>query len=1144
MKNILLFFVVIITLFTTEISAQNEHYRVVENSFEKVKINFTVDPISPVDVKTDQGFFTRLTTDGYISSTSVGNPELPVMVKMIEIPLCDGIHITATPGDFVIYDAAELGINHPVFPAQPSYSKSHEGTIDLIKNASTYATNAFYEAELATVEKVGILRDMNLATVYVSPIQYNPVTNQIKIYTSVDVEITFDNADMPGTYQMKSKYGNGVFLGTQSMVINPIHPENRDEISSAPIKYLIVANAMFRGQLDNFINWKKKKGYIVEIGYTDQSSVGTTTTSIKNYILSHYTNATDTNPAPTYVLLVGDIAQLPTYTGVSSTAHKTDLYYFTWTSGDNIPDCYYGRFSAQNISQLTPQIEKTLMYEQYEMPDYSYLDKAVLVAGTDANFGPTHANGQMNYLSSNYVNTGYGYSTVYLHLYNCSSQAATIRSEIGAGVGYANYTAHCGADGWGDPSFSTSHIPSMNNANKYGLMIGNCCLSGKFDESECFGEAIVRVADKGAFAYIGASNSTYWDEDFYWSVGARSSINANPTYDEAQLGAYDRLFHTHGEPYSSWFTSNGAILMGGNLAVQSSTASSDSKLYYWEVYHLFGDPSVMTFLSQPSVLPVSAQAVLLTGSTSYSVQTVPYAYVALTHNLDLIGAAFADASGNAIITFDPLTIPGEYELAVSAQNYQPYFQSINVIVPEGSYVIATDLALSSGSIPYYSASVNWDLSLKNLGVANATGVYATITSSSPFLTIITDSIYVGNMNINADSTLYSAFSAQIAQYVEDGAIADLVVTIHFDTNESVKNSSITLNAPKFKRNGFTLTQISGNNDDVVDPGESYSVTINDINSGHADISFVNAALVSHYTLLNIENNLFPIGYMSAQYASQAQFNIHIGDSVENGTIIPLYYRIKSGYYETLDTLFISIGASCETFENNNFTTYNWVNGASYPWQISNSGAYAGTYCARSNSSLPSSSSSSLQITLNVTMDDEISYFRKVSSEEGYDIFKFYIDGVAMEELSGEVGWGRSSFPVSAGTHTFRFVYSKDYSYTSGSDCAWIDNVKFPTTGFFAPEDSIVDFPESIQQNLILNNLTVYPNPASSYIIVSSDCFLKSVEIIDFNGKLVNKIVVPSGSQIFINVANLASGVYFIRTLNQNQQVNVAKFIKK
>ena len=90
--------------------------------------------------------------------------------------------------------------------------------------------------------------------------------------------------------------------------------------------------------------------------------------------------------------------------------------------------------------------------------------------------------------------------------------------------------------------------------------------------------------------------------------------------------------------------------------------------------------------------------------------------------------------------------------------------------------------------------------------------------------------------------------------------------------------------------------------------------------------------------------------------------------------------------------------------------------------------------------------SDLIITLYVTEASPISYFRKVSSESGYDKFSFAIDGTIMEELSGEEEWRQSSFNVTPGNHTFRFRYSKDYSVSSGSDCAWIDNIVFPITG--------------------------------------------------------------------------------------------------
>ena len=159
--------------------------------------------------------------------------------------------------------------------------------------------------------------------------------------------------------------------------------------------------------------------------------------------------------------------------------HVTDLYYATLAGGDNLPDCYYGRLSATSVSELTPQLDKIMMYEQYTMPDPSYLGKAVLIAGTDSYWSVTHADGQINYAFSNYINTEsttHNFTTVKKYNYNSSNQASTIRNEIGAGAGFVNYTAHGNTDRWQEPEFTSAQVAQMSNANKYGLMIGNCCL--------------------------------------------------------------------------------------------------------------------------------------------------------------------------------------------------------------------------------------------------------------------------------------------------------------------------------------------------------------------------------------------------------------------------------------------------------------------------------------------------------------------------------------------------------------------------------------------------------------------------------------------------------------------------------------------
>jgi len=40
-------------------------------------------------------------------------------------------------------------------------------------------------------------------------------------------------------------------------------------------------------------------------------------------------------------------------------------------------------------------------------------------------------------------------------------------------------------------------------------------------------------------------------------------------------------------------------------------------------------------------------------------------------------------------------------------------------------------------------------------------------------------------------------------------------------------------------------------------------------------------------------------------------------------------------------------------------------------------------------------------------------------------------------------WDAVTFPVTAGTRTFEWTYSKDGSISKGSDTAWIDDIIFP-----------------------------------------------------------------------------------------------------
>jgi len=129
----------------------------------------------------------------------------------------------------------------------------------------------------------------------------------------------------------------------------------------------------------------------------------------------------------------------------------------------------------------------------------------------------------------------------------------------------------------------------------------------------------------------------------------------------------------------------------------------------------------------------------------------------------------------------------------------------------------------------------------------------------------------------------------------------------------------------------------------------------------------------------------------------------------------------------------------EDFETGDFSVYDWQHLGDADWNIVSDTVYEGTYSAKSGV-ITHNEQSTLQVDVNVE-GEQIFFFRKVSSESGFDSLRFYIDGTEQDKWSGELGWLQESFPVTPGPHTFKWSYTKDSSVSAGGDCAWLDQIK-------------------------------------------------------------------------------------------------------
>ncbi len=813
------------------------------------------------EVTTSEGDFTLVSFEKCTRSHNIGEPNLPTLNRLLSIPFGCNLKLDVLDYDTEDISLIDMKILRPLLPVQPSISKSDDpASVKFEYNRSVYKLPGYYSLPLTEASVLGTMRSLHLGLVSIAPVEYNPSENTLRVYKRLTVKVSYEHPDWVKTESMWRRYYSPVFEPVYQRCGNYAQQSanNRDDLVTYPVKYLIISDRMFESQLQPFIEWKIKKGFIVVTAYTDE--IGATTNAIKNYIDSVYDARGPDNPAPSFVLFVGDAQQIPPHDYGS---HFSDLY-FCELSGDNYPEIYYGRFSAQNPTDLQPQIDKTLEYEQYTMPDPSYLGEVTLVSGVDPTYASTYGNGQINYGTNLYFNAAHGIDP-HVWLYPASAGAGVsdlMIQTVNDGIGLINYTAHCSHSGFGNPSFTTGDINNLTNAHKYLLGIGNCCQSNTFGTdygSPCFGEVWLQAPDKGGIGYIGGSNSTYWDEDYWWGVGYGPVIGSGPSYEQTGLGAYDGIFHDHGEPVTQHYITNDAIIYCGNMAVTES--SSGLTAYYWQIYHLMGDPSVMTYMGVPSVNNVYHTGTIFMTATSVTVQADPSSYVGISIDGVLHGAAYVDQSGSVDIPITPFEEPGTADIVVTAQNRQPYTATIQVITPQGPYVVydscsINDAAGNDNGLIDCGEIILLGIGLKNIGPDSAFNVQATLTTEDTLVTISDNNEDYGTISGN-DGTSFvpDGFAFDVDPNTPDRYDVTFQLEVTCTNRDTwVGNFTLTVHAPVLQFAQVTVNDASGNANGVLDPGETVELVVSLANSGSGQANGVEATLSEDDSYISVDDN--------------------------------------------------------------------------------------------------------------------------------------------------------------------------------------------------------------------------------------------------------------------------------------------------
>ncbi len=834
------------------------------SSSSETSLEFRMAGIEVEDVEADGVTAKKVTpltseTEKFGEIAETGLPDLPILSQLVAIPDQAGVTVEILSASF------ELLENYDIMPTQPPALDGSNEVIPYTKNEEFYQKNEFYPSEIVQLGEPVIMRDLRMIQTIVNPIQYNPVTRQLKVYTDIQYRLSYSGTDMRNAKVRRFNYISEGFLPLYRSLV-----PNADEILAGmePARggYVIIAKASLVDSLKALAFWKHQKGYITRIVPTTEIAPGGTPTYLQVYNFLRTAYETWDVP-PEYVMLVGDRDGSFPLTDYPYSGYASDHQYACLEGSDFLPDIFVARLSIDNILQFRIAVSKIFKYEKTPyMQDPQHWIRGLSVGYTWYNTA------RLTTLWVRELALQEGFTRVDT-VYGSSSNPDVV-TYMNSGPGMIWYRGAGDQTGWWGPSYTISNLNAMPSNQKLGIMTPLTCGLGDFGPYDCFGETWIRMGInpdslKGGPAFFGVSDHfthTKWN---------------NPI----MVGYFDGLFELGVSHFA-------AAAVAGKLQMYRTFPGNPSGYVqqYFNTYNMLGDPELEVRTKIPEGILVEHLPTIPYGTGFFQARVtdtlgVPIEGAIATiikgrdTNEEIFKVDKSDANGYLEFTFET-SHPDTIFFTVSGQNLIPYqadilmYQSDISVGFDSFYVDGGDNIISPNE------TIQLGVVLRNFGTGQATGVRAELDPQDTELVETSDGVhYYGDIQPGQHG-----FSDPFSIHIKPNAVNGEVARIRVEASDWVNNMwesglDLTITAPRLIVN--TVTFPGGNN--RLDPGDTCNMTITLSNQGGLPAQGVNATLSTEDPYVSIINSSADFG------------DIPIGGNASN--IVPMIIHVSDEAYD-------------------------------------------------------------------------------------------------------------------------------------------------------------------------------------------------------------------------------------------------------
>jgi uncharacterized cupredoxin-like copper-binding protein len=754
-----------------------------------------------------------------------GFPALPNIRRSLIIPDDREMSVTLLSSEYVDFP------NMPVAPSKGVLLRTVDPASVPYSFDPFYESSGVYPAEPLERHAPYILRDFRGMVVDANAFQYFPATQTLRIYTRMLIEVTPSG---PGLTNVLHRDGPIETMDRQFAGLYENHFLNFNKGRYDPVLedggILIITYDAFHPHVEPLCEWKLQKGIPAKL--VNLSEIGATADQIKDYILSEY-NTTDL----AYVLLVGDAAQIPTFTYSGGGA---DPMYSTLAGGDNYPEIFVGRFSAETTDHVDTQVARTITYERDQVAGEVWPQYGMGVA---SNQGPGHYgeydDEHMDYIRDDLL--AYGYYEVD-RIYDPWATSQLVADGLNEGRGIINYCGHGSTTSWGSSGFSDNHVNQLVNDNMLPFICSVACVNGNFTGATCFGEAWLRATNSttgeptGAIAAYMSSINQSWNEPM-----------------EAEDETVDLLVA------DEMRTVGGIYYNGSCLMMDVYGGSGVSMFLTWII---FGDPSVALRTKTAETMLVNHAGTLFLGVDEYDVTVVGIAdaLCALYADGVLYGSALTDAAGHATITMDePPPEPMTVSLTVTAYNKVTCVDEVEVIPADGPYLLIGDVLYLDGNedeVLNAGEAVQMRVLLRNVGIETATAVSAAISTESAFIGITEGTQTYPDILPGEMEWSDGHYAFDIAPNCVDQHAVHMPIVINGEERLTWESSiNFIVHAPEIAVAAIEVDDTAGGNGNWrLDPGESATITLTLNNTGSYPLGEITGVFTCAHPMINVTSD--------------------------------------------------------------------------------------------------------------------------------------------------------------------------------------------------------------------------------------------------------------------------------------------------